>query len=242
MKQIKPCPFCGSENLFVGWCYVTCNNCHTAGPFAANKEEAVNLWNAAPRKEDVEMEKNCANCAHISEEVDGKVYCCEKIDIDHSCKYWEALNIFGDSYHTCTKCKHSYIDDEFATHCGHEIGNPEGYVCDKWEAKASISTPLNTENSERVKTLCEEAISKWGEEAQISKAIEELSELVTALARWQNFCTNAKGPEILDNIREEREDVEIMLRQLDVIFGRSEEWQRKKYAHLQLIVGDTENE
>lgn len=50
--------------MFVGWCYVTCNNCHTAGPFAANKEEAVNLWNAAPRKKDVEMEKNCGSCKY----------------------------------------------------------------------------------------------------------------------------------------------------------------------------------
>ena len=43
-------------------------------------------------------------------------------------------------------------------------------------------------------------------------------------------------------IDEEREDVEIMLRQLDVIFGRSKEWQHKKYEHLQAIVEDTEDD
>ena len=80
--------------------------------------------------------------------------------------------------------------------------------------------------------------------------IEELLELAIALTRYQNLNLldedyQEKAYKILDNIdniHEEREDVEIMLRQLDVIFGRSEEWQRKKYAHLQLIVGDAENE
>lgn len=142
---------------------------------------------------------------------------------------------------------HGYVDDECAMYCGREIGNPKGYVCDKWEAKEPKSTPLNPSNSRGLKTLCEKAISKWGEAAQINKAIEELLELEIALTRYQNLNLQdedyqEKAYKILDNIHEEREDVEIMLRQLDVIFGRSEEWQRKKYAHLQLIVGDTENE
>ena len=113
--------------------------------------------------------------------------------------------------------------------------------------KESKSIPLNAENPSGLKTLCEKAISKWGEAAQINKAIEELLELAIALTRYQNLNLRdedyqEKAYKILDNIHEEWEDVEIMLRQLDVIFGRSEEWQRKKYAHLQLIVGDTENE
>lgn len=166
--EIKPCPFCGSENLSVGGFenYIKCKNCGAAGPDGSNLNEAFDKWNAAPRKEDVEMGKSCANC-----------------------KY----NLGG------------------------------------------------------LKTLCERAISKWGEAAQINKAIEELLELAIALTRYQNLNLRdedyqEKAYKILDNIHEEREDVEIMLRQLDVIFGRSEEWQRKKYAHLQLIVGDTENE
>lgn len=119
--------------------------------------------------------------------------------------------------------------------------------CTDWEAKGPESAPLNAENPSGLKPLCEKAISKWGEAAQINKAIEELLELAIALTRYQNLNLRdedyqEKAYKILDNIREEREDVEIMLRQLDVIFGRSEEWQRKKYAHLLLIVGDTENE
>ena len=254
MKPIKPCPFCGSEKVSLGSCLdklqqVECINCGANGPCVSSANKAVWLWNRAPRKEDVEMEKNCANCVHISKEVDGKVYCTQDLDADYSCKYWEKANPFEPEPILCESCKYSYIyvDDELLLYCGREIGKPEGYVCDKWVAKESKSTPLNTSNLRGLKTLCEKAISKWGEAAQINKAIEELLELAIALTRYQNLNLRdedyqEKAYKILDNIHEEREDVEIMLRQLDVIFGRSEEWQRKKYAHLQLIVGDTENE
>ena len=96
------------------------------------------------------MGKSCANCVHISKEVNGKVYCCEEININHSCKYWEGLNPFGNSRPTCLDCKHRYYSwggDNICNYCGREIGNPEGYVCDKWAAKESKSTPLNSSNS-----------------------------------------------------------------------------------------------
>lgn len=66
MKQIKPCPFCGSENLSVGGFenYIKCKNCGAAGPDGSTLNEAFDKWNSAPRKEDVEMEKNCANCKY----------------------------------------------------------------------------------------------------------------------------------------------------------------------------------
>ena len=61
MKQIKPCPFCGSDDLSVPeWSnksYVQCGKCHAHGPDGKDREEAIERWNAAPRKEDVEMKK-----------------------------------------------------------------------------------------------------------------------------------------------------------------------------------------
>ena len=53
------------------------------------------------------------------------------------------------------------------------------------------------------------AIRKYGRGPQQSKAIEELSELIRALAR-------ADDPE---NVAEEMADVRIMLDQLEIIFG-----------------------
>ena len=66
MKQIKPCPFCGSENLSVGGFgnYIKCKNCGTAGPDGSTLNEAFDKWNSAPRKEDVKMEKNCGSCKY----------------------------------------------------------------------------------------------------------------------------------------------------------------------------------
>ena len=205
--EIKPCPFCGNEDLAVlelsdNSC-VRCRKCYSYGPNGKDEENAIERWNSAPRKEDVEMEKNCANCTY---------------NLDGYCSSVPPYRSFR-------------VNDDLC--------------CTDWEAKEPKSTPLNAENPSGLKTLCEKAISKWGEAAQINKAIEELLELAIALTRYQNLNLRdedyqEKAYKILDNIHEEREDVEIMLRQLDVIFGRSEEWQRKKYAHLQLIVGDTE--
>lgn len=178
--KIKKCPFCGSEDVkynSLAGC-VICKDCHTYGPRESTDKDAIRKWNAAPRKEDVNMEKNCGSCTD-------------------------------------------------------------------WEAKEPEPAPLTPSNSSGLKTLCEKAISKWGKAAQINKAIEELLELAIALTRYQNLNLQdedyqEKAYKILDNIHEEREDVEIMLRQLDVIFGRSEEWRRKKYEHLRAIVKNKE--
>ena len=70
MKQIKPCPVCGSEKVSLGSCFeklqqVECINCGANGPCVASAKKAVWLWNFAPRKEDVEMEEtygSCLNC------------------------------------------------------------------------------------------------------------------------------------------------------------------------------------
>ena len=195
--EIKPCPFCGSENLSVGSFgnYIKCKNCGTAGPDGSTLNEAFDKWNAAPRKEDVEMEKNCGNC---------------KYNQDGYCSAVPPYKYFQVDSHLC---------------------------CTDWETKEPEPAPLTPSNSRSLNDLCTAAVNKWGAAAQVQKAVEELSELTLALTRW----LNRKDPsdEIIDNIHEEREDVEIMLRQLDVIFGRSEEWQHKKYEHLQAIVEDT---
>lgn len=120
--------------------------------------------------------------------------------------------------------------------CGPHTNDTATEAIELWNAAlrpepvttGSESTPLND--------LCTAAVNKWGTAAQVQKALEELSELQLALIRWMN------GKEPASKIREEREDVEIMLRQLDVIFVRSEEWRRKKYEHLQAIVEDTEDD
>lgn len=71
--EIKPCPFCGSEKLYTDEGlfkkYVFCRNCHAYGPSGDTVEEALRLWNHAPRmKEEPKMEKmleiKCCECGN----------------------------------------------------------------------------------------------------------------------------------------------------------------------------------
>jgi len=69
------------------------------------------------------------------------------------------------------------------------------------------------------------AIRKYGRGAQRDKAIEELSELIRALAR----CDDA------ENVAEEMADVRIMLDQLEIIFGNGSKvaaWEVTKLRRL----------
>jgi NTP pyrophosphatase (non-canonical NTP hydrolase) len=72
---------------------------------------------------------------------------------------------------------------------------------------------MNQMNQEREAKILEGAIAKWGAEAQITKAIEELGELTVELARYMNGLGNT------DAIREEMADAFIMLNQLELLFG-----------------------
>ena len=69
------------------------------------------------------------------------------------------------------------------------------------------------------------AVEKYGSGAQQMKAIEELGELIRALAR-------ADDP---DNIAEEMADVEIMLGQLRIILGNDTDVERWKVKKLQRL-------
>lgn len=68
---------------------------------------------------------------------------------------------------------------------------------------------ITTKKTDDVRTsILRAAINHYGEGAQWSKAIEELSELIRALARADDR----------ENIAEEMADVRIMLDQLELIF------------------------
>lgn len=95
---IKPCPFCGSDSKLrvggpiLGKRYVVCNNCGAYGPNGDNESDAIKRWNAAPRKEDVEMEKNCGSCKYNQDGYCSAVppYKCFPVDSHLCCTDWEA--------------------------------------------------------------------------------------------------------------------------------------------------------
>lgn len=49
MNKLKPCPFCGGEDVssvrFVGMFFVRCENCRARSGMSEYMEEAAELWN-----------------------------------------------------------------------------------------------------------------------------------------------------------------------------------------------------
>lgn len=78
--------------------------------------------------------------------------------------------------------------------------------------------------------IYEAAVEKWGAPAQILIAVEELAELQKALLKFLRY---GETEVTLLNLSEERADVDIMLRQLDVIFGDNTEMEIQKLERLE---------
>lgn len=72
------------------------------------------------------------------------------------------------------------------------------------------------------KGILEKAVTRYGRGPQRDKAIEELSELIRALAR----CDDK------ENIAEEMADVRIMLDQLEIIFDNHDRVRQIEYEKL----------
>ena len=67
--------------------------------------------------------------------------------------------------------------------------------------------------------LYRKAIEKWGIDSQIKMAIEEMAELIQVLAKYGRNINGVNIPDILEEIV----DVEIMLKQLKMIFLNTED-------------------
>ena len=68
--------------------------------------------------------------------------------------------------------------------------------------------------------ILKKIISKYGTDAQIDVAVEEMSELIKALMKWKR---NGKSMEDNVEIIDEISDVKIMCRQLELIFHCEED-------------------
>lgn len=71
MSDLKPCPFCGSNNLKPAYHspYVICGDCKALGPGSSDitYDEAVEAWNTR-------MEQTCSN---VSVDTSSQFYCSE---------------------------------------------------------------------------------------------------------------------------------------------------------------------
>lgn len=98
--------------------------------------------------------------------------------------------------------------------------------------------------AEEMMRLYLKAIERFGEGAQIMKAIEEFAELTQALCKAAEVSGNT-DPEILDGIcehlAEEMADAQIMLHQLLLIFrntGAMSDWTERKLDRLEARLSD----
>lgn len=115
---------------------------------------------------------------------------------------------------------------------------------DGTEVKLGLSIYLADEKEEdperELRTYAKAALVVFGEDSQIDKAIEEMAELTKALLKYKQAKHGTPGidkmVEAADSVREEREDVRIMMAQLEILFGDAPEWRSKKMAHLKELV------
>jgi hypothetical protein len=75
-------------------------------------------------------------------------------------------------------------------------------------------------SEEDIDLICKQALAKWGKLTQILMCIEELSELICALF----LCASAKADRKINSVTKEEiaseiADVQLMLRQMKIVFG-----------------------
>ena len=75
--------------------------------------------------------------------------------------------------------------------------------------------------TEERRALLDRAITTYGAPAQMDMAVEEMAELTKALCKVKRVSCAAEAKAALENAVEELADVQIMLDQLRIIFGRS---------------------
>ena len=75
--------------------------------------------------------------------------------------------------------------------------------------------------TEERRALLDRAITAYGAPAQMDMAVEEMAELTKAICKVKRVSCAAEAKAVLENVVEEMADVQIMLDQLRIIFGRS---------------------
>jgi len=82
-----------------------------------------------------------------------------------------------------------------------------------------------TENEVKTMQTC---LDKWGINAQVGQTVEECAELIVAL---QKYVNRTPQPGMVENILDEIADVEMMLGQMRLVLGISDEALRERIEY-----------
>ena len=91
--------------------------------------------------------------------------------------------------------------------------------------------------AERLETLTR-AVNTYGAEAQLKMMLEEMSELTKAVCKLWRAKPGPATEAAVDSIREEAADVQIMLDQLRIMFGGTEQAEAEKIDRLRCRLDD----
>lgn len=78
-----------------------------------------------------------------------------------------------------------------------------------------------------------DAVRTWGRDAQMLMMVEEMSELTKEICKFYRTTDDKSASAVAGNIREEVADVQIMLDQMKIMFGRVEPMVRAKLDRLE---------
>ncbi len=85
----------------------------------------------------------------------------------------------------------------------------------------------------RQERILQDAVRTWGRDAQMLMMVEEMSELTKEICKFYRTTDDAGASAIAGNIREEMADVQIMLDQMKIMFGRIGPMMRVKLDRLE---------
>lgn len=92
---------------------------------------------------------------------------------------------------------------------------------------------MNEAKTEAREEILTRAVRTYGKEAQMKMTIEEMSELTKAICKiWRTDPGSPEEAKAAQNILEEAADVQIMLDQIRIMFGSTEQIEAQKVDRL----------
>lgn len=85
----------------------------------------------------------------------------------------------------------------------------------------------------RREKILQDAVRTWGRDAQSLMMIEEMSELTKAICKFYRAGDDESAGGAVESIREEMADVQIMLDQMRIMFGKTGHQERLKLERLE---------